>query len=108
MVYVDDMYLYPVGQFRNMKMSHLIADTTEELLRMVDKIGVQRKWIQHKGTGQEHFDIAQTKREKAIKAGARPITYRQCGCMCTRRDFTGRLGDPETAERWVHAAIGLL
>jgi len=31
-VYVDDMYLSPIGQFGRMKMSHLMADTTEELL----------------------------------------------------------------------------
>lgn len=43
MVYVDDMYKYPIGRFGRMKMSHLIADTTDELLEMVDKIGVDRK-----------------------------------------------------------------
>lgn len=55
-------------------MSHLIADTTEELLEMVDKIGVERKWIQYKGTYHEHFDIAMWKRELAIKHGAIPIS----------------------------------
>lgn len=29
-----------LGNFGRMKMSHLMADTTEELLTMVDKIGV--------------------------------------------------------------------
>lgn len=38
-VYVDDMYIIPLGQFGNMKMSHMIADTKEELLEMADKIG---------------------------------------------------------------------
>lgn len=69
-VYVDDMYKNPVGEFGRMKMSHLIADSTAELLEMVDKIGVQRKWIQDKGTNLEHFDIAMGKRELAIKYGA--------------------------------------
>lgn len=45
-VYVDDMYKYAMGRFRGMKMSHLVADSREELLAMCDKIGVQRKWIQ--------------------------------------------------------------
>jgi hypothetical protein len=80
-VYVDDMYLYPVGRFvqsgRQLRMSHLMADTTEELLAMVDTIGVQRKWIQHAGTPSEHFDIAMTKRALAIKAGAIPVTMRE-------------------------------
>lgn len=72
-VYVDDMKS-PYGR---MKMCHMIADTTEELLEMVDKIGVQRKWIQKTGTPYEHFDIALTKREKAIKLGAIEISSKE-------------------------------
>lgn len=74
-VYVDDAFI----PFRNMKMCHLIADTQEELLAMVDKIGVQRKWIQHPRTWREHFDICTTKRVLAIKNGAVPVTYRDLG-----------------------------
>jgi hypothetical protein len=76
-VYVDDMYLYPMGQYGRMRMSHLMADTTEELLAMVDLIGVQRKWIQHAGTYSEHFDIALSKRAKAVAAGTKEITLRE-------------------------------
>lgn len=75
-VYVDDMYRYPLGQFGRMKMSHLMADTTEELLAMADRIGVRRKWIQHPGTDGEHFDIAIEKRRLALAAGAVPVTLR--------------------------------
>lgn len=75
-VYVDDMYTISLGNFGNMKMSHLIADTTEELLEMVDKIGVKRKWIQKAGTKWEHFDICVSKRTLAIKHGTIPITMR--------------------------------
>jgi hypothetical protein len=84
-VYVDDMYTIPLGEFRGMKMSHLAADTTKELLQMVDKIKVQRKWIQHKGTKQEHFDICVSKRDLAIKAGAIPVSMRiLCPAMIKR------------------------
>lgn len=76
-VYVDDMYLYPMGQFGRMKMSHMMADTTEELLTMADQIGVARRWIQHAGTPKEHFDIAMTKREDAIRLGAIPRTVEE-------------------------------
>ena len=31
-VYVDDMYLYPLGQYRGMKMSHMIADTDDAIV----------------------------------------------------------------------------
>lgn len=101
-IYVDDMYLYPIGQFGRMKMSHLIASTTEELVAMAHAIGVNPKWIQHAGTPGEHFDIAIVKRELAIAAGAVPITMRQTAAMCKRRRVTGELGDPADACEWLH------
>ena len=76
-VYVDDMYRLPIGQFGRMRMSHLIADSTAELLAMVDQIGVPRKWIQQAGTPDEHFDISLSKRALAVAAGAREITLRE-------------------------------
>ena len=65
-VYVDDARL-PFGR---MLMCHMMADTTEELLAMADRIGVARKWIQFPGTYREHFDIALSKRALAVQAGA--------------------------------------
>lgn len=65
-VYVDDERI----PYRRMLMCHMLADTTEELLDMADKIGVQRKWIQCPGTPKEHFDICLSKRAKAIQYGA--------------------------------------
>lgn len=76
-VYVDDMYTIELGNFGRMKMSHLMADTSEELLQMVDRIGVQRKWIQNAGTKREHFDIALSKRKLAVAAGAIEVPMRK-------------------------------
>jgi hypothetical protein len=78
-VYVDDMNRTALGRYRGIQMCHMIADSTEELLAMVDRIGVQRRWIQHAGTDREHFDIAQTKRALAVRAGAQEITMRELG-----------------------------
>lgn len=100
-VYVDDMYLYPIGEFRNMKMSHMIADTTDELLAMVDKIGVARKWIQYPGRHKEHFDIAISKRTLALRHGAIAISYPQCAAMSESRRVLGILGSPHDAEEWL-------
>ncbi len=72
MVYIDNFN----AKFGNMIMCHLIADTTEELLAMVDKIGVNRKWIQYPGTYNEHFDICLEMKKKAIKHGAIEIGFR--------------------------------
>jgi hypothetical protein len=100
--YVDDMYLYPVGQFGRMKMSHLLADTDAELHDMAAKIGVARRWWQSpERTSGSHYDIAMSKRDLAIAAGAVPITYKQAGAMNTRRRITGQLGDPDDAVEWL-------
>jgi hypothetical protein len=76
-VYVDDMK----AGFGRMVMCHMLADTTDELLAMADKIGVQRKWLQHAGTYREHFDIALSKRALAVQHGAVEITLRDAAMM---------------------------
>lgn len=81
MVYVDDMR----AGLGRMVMCHMIADTTAELLAMADSIGVNRKWLQHRGTYREHFDICRSKRLLAIKNGAASITQRELGKMLVNR-----------------------
>lgn len=92
-VYVDDMR----ARFGRMVMCHMVADTTAELLAMADRIGVDRRWLQHAGAAGEHFDIALSKRAAAVAAGAMEITWKQCGALCALRRHTGELGDPATA-----------
>lgn len=66
-VYVDDVR----HRYGNMIMCHLWADTLDELLAMVDRIGVQRKWLQQPPKASwVHFDIALSKKALAIKSGA--------------------------------------
>lgn len=75
-VYVDDMHKYSFGRYRGMRMSHMIADTDDELFAMVDKIGVNRKWYQG-----DHFDICLSKRALAVKHGAIEVTTRELAAM---------------------------
>lgn len=95
-VYVDDMR----AKYGRLIMCHMIADTEEELLAMADKIEVARKWHQHPGFYDSHFDIALSKRALAVAAGAVQITWKQAGCMITRRRITGSLGSPADAVKW--------
>jgi len=99
-VYVDDMFQFELGRLGRMKMSHMIADTTEELTAAAYDIGMQPGWIQKRGTHGEHFDVSKGKRDLAIANGAVPITLRQCSAMCMRRKVEGQLGTPEEAEAW--------
>lgn len=66
-VYVDDVR----HTFGRMIMCHMWADTLDELFAMVDKIGVQRKWLQQPPKASwVHFDISLAMKAKAIKEGA--------------------------------------
>lgn len=87
MVYIDN-FNAPYGR---MRMCHMIADTTEELLAMVDKIGVQKKWIQYKDTYNEHFDICLSKKAKALTLGAKEIGFRDYALAVNHRKDYGTL-----------------
>lgn len=80
-VYVDPAK----HSYGRMIMCHMMADTTEELLAMADRIGVQRKWIQKSGTAYEHFDISKTKRAEAVAAGAREVSSRDLALLIRRK-----------------------
>lgn len=71
-VYVDDMHKTSMGQFGRMKMSHMIADSDEELHQMADSIGLARRHFQG-----DHYDVSLTLRAKAVEAGAVEITMRE-------------------------------
>lgn len=87
-VYVDDMHLTGMGRYGRMRMCHMIADTTAELLVMADRIGIARRWLQHAGTAREHFDICTAKRAEAVRQGAREITMRELASITRARRST--------------------
>lgn len=80
-VYVDNMR----AAFGRMKMCHMIADGSDELLAMADRIGVDRKWLQKAGTPHEHFDIALSKRALAVAAGAVEVSMMELGRIIRAR-----------------------
>lgn len=92
MVYVDDMYTIPLGQFGRMKMSHMAADTHAELIETVEKLGLNKKWIQHEGEPGEHFDISISMRKKAIELGVIPVSMRElCPALVSRESNNHKL-----------------
>lgn len=95
-VYVDDMRA-PYGR---MVMCHMVATTDEELHAMAALIGVARRWHQAPPRHASHYDIALSKRQLAIKAGAIEITWREAGAMMMRRRITGSMGEPHEAYEW--------
>jgi len=99
-VYVDDMYKSSMGQFGRMKMSHMIADTENELHAMAALIGVARKWYQG-----DHYDIAMSKRDLAIAQGAKEVTMRQLACMLRRKEIEGSMGSPDDVMEWFKGRV---
>jgi hypothetical protein len=80
-VYVDPA-VWPYGR---MMMCHMIADSTDELLAMADRVGVDRKWIQKAGTHAEHFDISKGARESAVRNGAIEVDSKTLLLIIDRR-----------------------
>lgn len=86
-VYVDDMYTVPMGKFRRMRMSHMIADTEDELHKMAAAIGVARRWYQG-----DHYDVCMSARTKAVKLGAKEIEMRELARL-SRKEGLPRKGN---------------
>ena len=85
-VYVDK----PLHRYGRMVMCHMLADTTEELHAMADKIGIARRWFQGDARA-PHYDICKSKRALAISNGAIEIDRREV-VLLMRKLRAGRGG----------------
>jgi hypothetical protein len=65
MVYVDNMR----APFRGLRLSHMIADTDEELDAMGAKLGLNPAWKQR-----NHYDVSESMRKAALRFGAQMIS----------------------------------
>jgi hypothetical protein len=113
-VYVDDML--KDAAVRNGdhtvrgRWSHLMADTTSELLDFAAGLGLHRSWLQKPGSPLEHFDITAGKRLRALELGAVQITYGEGGHL-TRAKRAGVTFDLQLLRenpRAFEAALALL
>lgn len=67
-VYVDSAR----NKFGRMLMSHMTADTLEELNDIAALVGLKRCWLQ--AQKHPHYDLCQEKRELAIHHGAKVVS----------------------------------
>ena len=71
MTYIDDAK-YKLG---GREFSHLIADTSEELYTMMDKLKIDRQYLANQGKWNEHVLVCNCcKRNAAILRGVTRIT----------------------------------
>lgn len=90
-VYIDNQF----AGYGRMLMSHMIADTHDELTDMAKAIGVPVRHIQYEGTAREHFDVCKSMRNRAIVRGAIAVSVRELVRMIQYRERNGRLWNPE-------------
>lgn len=74
-VYVDDMKMSATVGRLTAVWSHLMADTDDELHEFAHRLGLKRSWHQKPGTPISHYDVTESKRQLALKLGAKPIGY---------------------------------
>lgn len=99
-VYVDNFRIPArVGRIYT-RWSHLTADTREELHAFAESIGLRRAWFQDKGDGRWHYDVTDSKREEAIRKGAKPVDIRELGAIIRQR----AIPEKERSERARNAA----
>lgn len=100
-VYVDNMFEMATGEVGRMRMSHMIADTDDELHAMADLIGVARRWHQAPPLHDSHYDVSLGARGRAVASGAVEISMRVCAAMVWLRRAGHFMGSPGDAlARW--------
>jgi hypothetical protein len=95
-VYVDDYRAPAEVNGISARWSHLLADTDTELVAFGRRLGLRPGWLQHAGQPTCHFDVTDGMREKAIRAGAQPISIRDSGEIVRRRRAALRTAAQET------------
>jgi FMN phosphatase YigB (HAD superfamily) len=63
-------------KYGRMSMSHMVADSLEELHEMANAIGINKKWFQDK-VNKPHYDVCKQKKLLAIKLGAKMVSEKE-------------------------------
>lgn len=82
-VYIDDWrQAATVGRITD-RWSHLTADSTEELHRFAQLLGIPRRAFQGHATDRrrDHYDVPEGLRRTAIEHGAIAVTWREAAKM---------------------------
>lgn len=81
-VYVDDWRQQATVGRLTARWSHLTVgpeDDIAELHAFALRIGLRRSWFQDKPWPLAHYDVTESKRQAAIRAGAVPIAWLEAG-----------------------------
>lgn len=77
-VYVGKLFpTRPTKAWPYIKAAHLLADDVTHLHAIAKHIGLKRGWFQNKSV--PHYDLTESMRVRAIRAGCQRLTRRQEG-----------------------------
>lgn len=94
-VYVDDFRaIKKFGRGNTWRMSHMIADTRDELDEIAERLDLHSRWKQNVGERKEHYDVTESMAQKAVRLGAKRISTRELSVLLTHRDLREYLGLP--------------
>lgn len=102
-VYVDNARIPAKVGPVNARWSHLFADTQDELHSFAQGIGLRRSWFQPgtslggKPSRHWHYDVTDSMRARAIRAGARPVDIREYAGIVAAREVPPQTPPPEPA-----------
>lgn len=86
-VYIDDSRIKARVGSINGRWSHLTADTDEELHEFAQQLGLRRSWFQENERAPwfNHYDVTESKRQEAIRLGAKSVTWREAAKLTTAK-----------------------
>ena len=87
-IYVDHARI----PYRRMLMSHLLADSSQELEDARRNLGLPDGCTQYPGTAKEHLDISESKRREALDMGALEISSRELVGIIRKRRASAKHG----------------
>ena len=91
-VYVDDA----IWEWRGEVWCHLVADTDEELDDFAQRLGLERRWLQHKPARPwlDHYDLPDYGRERAVQLGATAVGRAEIVAVIRRKREAYRAARP--------------
>lgn len=87
-IYVDSARRRGVVNGKTGRWSHLLADTTEELLAAAASLGVPQD-ISASGTASEYIPVDEAARSAALKAGATRLNIHGVTALIRRKTLDG-------------------
>lgn len=81
-ILVDPMYPHKSGEWCHMMSDQPSDEGLAELHAMVARLGLRRSWFQDKNPRFPHYDLRRSKRDLALRYGAKAVSSREMVMRC--------------------------